>query len=156
MTLSAGAGEGDDVGDTLEGRPGKRRKTQEANRVEADGDESTLVRRHPLGVRPSGNALTANVNAKDCCGSFARLPDELLILFLETLQVPHLLRLGSTCRALHAFTRSEEIWRTLFVEYVYSHSSRSQQRAEVTVGRLLPHSNGKARGAPPTSRSLDL
>ena len=81
-----------------------------------DTAHATLVRRHPLGVRPSGNALTSTTNAKSSGGLFARLPDELLVYFLETLQVPHLLRLGSTCRALHAFTRSEEVWRTLFIE----------------------------------------
>ena len=100
----------------MEERAVKRRKTG-ANQVQVDGaEETTLVRRHPLGVRPAGNALTSRTNAKNCCGLFARFPDELLMHFLEILQVPHLLRLGGTCRALHAFTRSEELWRTLFVE----------------------------------------
>ncbi|RMX93937.1 hypothetical protein D0867_04087 [Hortaea werneckii] len=35
---------------------------------------------------------------------------------LETFEAPDLLRLGGTCRALYAFTRSEELWRALFVE----------------------------------------
>lgn len=96
-------------------RPSKRPKTS-SNKAEAAKNDSTLVRRHPLGVRPSGNALTSRTNARDACGFFARLPDELLLQFLETLQVPHLLRLGCTCKALHAFTRSEELWRMLFIE----------------------------------------
>lgn len=95
-----------------EARPSKRLKTDRSS----GDEEGTLVRRHPLGVRPSGNALTSNTNAKDAAGLFARLPDELLMQLLETLNVPHLLKVGSTCRALHAFTRSEELWRTLFIE----------------------------------------
>ena len=81
-----------------------------------DDRDGTLVRRHPLGVRPSGNALTSRTNAKAFAGLFAILPDELLIQLLETLNVPHLIKLGSTCKALHAFTRSEELWRSLFIE----------------------------------------
>lgn len=79
-------------------------------------EDNTSVRRHPLGVRPSGNAFTSSVNLKDFAGIFASLPDELLASFLETLEPQDLLRLGGTCRALHAFTRNEELWRTLFVE----------------------------------------
>ena len=83
-----------------------------------DDKHSPLVRRHPLGVKPSGNALTATVNLKSACGLFARLPDELLAQFLEHLDAPTLLRLGSACRGLFAFSRNEELWRALFVEYV--------------------------------------
>jgi hypothetical protein len=79
-------------------------------------NDSTLVRRHPLGVRPSGNALTATVNLKRACGSFKVLPDELLSQVLELLDAQSLLRLGGACRALHAFTRNDELWRALFVE----------------------------------------
>ncbi|QIW95312.1 hypothetical protein AMS68_000830 [Peltaster fructicola] len=79
-------------------------------------DHDELVLRHPLGVRPSGNAYTASVNAKDCAGSFATLPDELLATLFDYLLAADLLRLGATCRALHAFTRNEELWRALFVE----------------------------------------
>ncbi|KAK4954566.1 hypothetical protein LTR10_007999 [Elasticomyces elasticus] len=78
--------------------------------------DASLVRRHPLGVRPSGNALTSPVNLKPACGSFASLPDELLATLLEILEAKDLLLLGGTCRALHAFTRNEELWRALFVE----------------------------------------
>ena len=92
-------------------RPVKKRKQQDSR----EGD-AAFVRRHPLGVRPSGNALTSAVNLKYSAGLFAALPDELLASFLETLQPQDLLRLGGTCRALHAFTRNEELWRTLFVE----------------------------------------
>ena len=99
------------------GRPMKRQKfaaaPQESLLTDAD---SSLVRRHPLGVRPSGNALTSTVNLKQAHGYLAALPDELLMQLLESFEACDLLRLGGTCRGLHAFTRSEELWRALFVE----------------------------------------
>lgn len=99
-------------------RPLKRARVAAApaGGPKGEKDDSTLVRRHPLGVRPSGNALTSNVNLKDSCGGFARLPDELIAQLLEILDARDLLRLGGTCRGLHAFTRNEELWRALFVE----------------------------------------
>ena len=100
-------------------RPSKKVKfdaSVPAQISDSTADQGSVVRRHPLGVRPSGNALTASTNCKSYAGSFALLPDELLIQLLETLQVPHLLRIGATCKALHAFTRSEELWRALFIE----------------------------------------
>lgn len=104
--------------DSSHDRPAKRTKIKIAvadarRQHDADG---TLVKRHPLGVRPSGNALTSPANLKDSCGRFAALPDELLAQLLEVLEARDLLGLGGTCRALHAFTRNEELWRTLFVE----------------------------------------
>lgn len=97
--------------------PLKRQRLEAAKTGEKSSDpDATFVRRHPLGVRPSGNALTAERNAKQACGLFAALPDELLMSLLESLQARDLLRLGATCRGLHAFTRSEELWRALFVE----------------------------------------
>ncbi|KAL1311686.1 hypothetical protein AAFC00_001790 [Neodothiora populina] len=100
-------------------RPSKRVKTTQASSSIEDsehGQQATAVKRHPLGVRPSGNAFTASVNLKAASGVYALLPDELLAQLLEYLEAADLLRLGGTCRALHAFTRSEELWRALFVE----------------------------------------
>lgn len=103
-------------------RPVKRVKMATTSRhsdrrIDSDNDSTvTSVRRHPLGLRPSGNAYTSSVNLKDSCGHFATLPDELIAQFLEILQPQDLLRLGGTCRGLHAFTRNEELWRALFVE----------------------------------------
>lgn len=109
--LSNNSQHGEEV-ESLPERPVKRAKTHLLDAKE----DSTLVRRHPLGVRPSGNALTSNVNLKASTGHFAALPDELIAQILEIFQPQDLLRLGGTCRALHAFTRNEELWRTLFVE----------------------------------------
>ena len=97
---------------SAEARPTKRLKTAASPTLERDD----LVRRHPLGVKPLGNAFAATTDSKSRAGMFARWPDELLLHFLEVLQVPHLLRLGGTCKALHAFSRSEELWRAIFIE----------------------------------------
>lgn len=98
-------------------RPMKRQRLESIPVIEhGEAGDSSLVIQHPLGVRPSGNALTSRVNLKAACGSLAALPDEMLIQLLETFEAPDLLRLGGTCRALYAFTRSEELWRALFVE----------------------------------------
>lgn len=70
---------------------------------------------HPLGVKPSGNALLATWSLRDALGSLRQLPDELVILLLEWLDGPSLLHIGRTCKALYAFTRAEELWKALFV-----------------------------------------
>lgn len=50
-------------------------------------------------------------------GSFAALPDELLIQVLESLDAASLKWLGCACKALYAFSRLEELWKTLCIEY---------------------------------------
>ena len=81
-------------------------------------ETSSAIRPHPLGVRPSGNALTVSHNLRDSSGTFNVLPDEVLMLLLDWLDPPSLLALGATCRALYAFTSNDELWRTLFIAYV--------------------------------------
>jgi hypothetical protein len=71
---------------------------------------------HPLGVKPSGNAYTATNNARYAIGPLQILPDEVLAMFLESLDAPLLRLLGVTCKFLYAFTRSEELWKPLFIE----------------------------------------
>ncbi|KAF2203758.1 F-box domain-containing protein [Delitschia confertaspora ATCC 74209] len=93
----------------------KRSDTAELHSKESE-DAAAVLPSHPLGVKPLGNAYTATENIKLRCGAFARLPDELLNHFLETLDGETLVRLGSTCKALYAFTRADDLWRSLFVE----------------------------------------
>ncbi|XHG09515.1 hypothetical protein AWENTII_012571 [Aspergillus wentii] len=69
---------------------------------------------HPLGVKPSGNALLASENLRNSIGTFNLLPDELILLLLEFLDSPALLRIGRTCKAFYAFTRAEDLWKALF------------------------------------------
>lgn len=84
------------------------------------GQFITGVPPHPLGIKPSGNAYDAKINIKSSAGFFALLPDELLLQLLEHLTATDLLRLGSTCKALYAFSAAEELWKALFIEYVLS------------------------------------
>lgn len=70
---------------------------------------------HPLGVKPTGNALLASWSHRDALGSFQLVPDELILLLLEFLDSSSLLHIGRTCKALYAFTRAEELWKALFV-----------------------------------------
>lgn len=70
---------------------------------------------HPLGVKPSGNALTAAWDLRAAIGTFSILPDEVILTLLEYLDSESLLNVGCTCKALYAFTRSEELWKALFI-----------------------------------------
>ena len=82
-----------------------------------DGDDQVeTIPHHPLGVKPSGNALTATWSLRAAIGSLVILPDELILPLLEYLDAPSLLRLGRTCKALYAFTRAEELWKTFFIQ----------------------------------------
>jgi hypothetical protein len=102
-----------------ESRPSKKAKTSPAADVFAeDAAVATAVPAHPLGIRPAGNAYTASENLKSRCGVFARLPEELLSHMFESFDADTLVRLGSTCRALYAFSRLDDLWRALFVGYV--------------------------------------
>ena len=70
---------------------------------------------HPLGVKPSGNALLAAENLRHAVGTFNLLPDELILMLLESLDGPSLLNIGRTCKAFYAFTRAEDLWKALFI-----------------------------------------
>ncbi|KAE8363089.1 hypothetical protein BDV27DRAFT_11470 [Aspergillus caelatus] len=70
---------------------------------------------HPLGVKPSGNALLAQENLRATIGTFNLLPDELILILLEFLDGRSLLRIGQTCKAFYAFTRAEDFWKSLFI-----------------------------------------
>lgn len=101
---------------SLEGDVSQFRGAGESLTHEVDAPV-TAIPSHPLGVKPSGNAYTASSNARDATGPFQILPDEILFILLEYFQPDLLLRLGATCKFLYAFTRSEELWKTLFIEY---------------------------------------
>lgn len=73
------------------------------------------IQAHPLGIRPSGNALTESAHARDNIGTFGALPDEVILSLFEWLEGMDLLQLGATCRALFAFTKSEDLWKGLLL-----------------------------------------
>jgi hypothetical protein len=79
-------------------------------------EESSLIPLHPFGLKPSGNQYTATSNARHNIGSFQVLPDEIIALLLEYFDCDELRLLGSTCKTLCAFSRFDELWKTLFIE----------------------------------------
>jgi hypothetical protein len=76
-------------------------------------DDESKVKRHPLGVKPSGNALTSSDNASSFMGMFGRLPDALIMTLLEYFDQSLLVNLGGTCRGLYAYSTCEGLWRDL-------------------------------------------
>lgn len=80
---------------------------------------STAIPPHPLRIKPSGNAYTSALNLRDTStGLFAVCPDELIIELLGYLDAASLTLLGATSKAFYAFSRHEELWKILFIEYV--------------------------------------
>lgn len=79
-------------------------------------ESSVSIPLHPLGVKPSGNQYTATSNARHAIGVFQLLPDEVVAILLESFDAELLSLLGSTCKFLYAFCRSEEFWKPLFIE----------------------------------------
>lgn len=94
------------------------------NRSEILEDTTTSARTisdsipsHPLGLKPSGNQYFASGPiARQSLGNFGRLPDEMILQFLEYLEPYSLKVLGTTCRFLYAFCHSDELWKPLFLE----------------------------------------
>lgn len=79
-------------------------------------NDSVTVPSHPLKIKPAGNAYAATKNVKSAAGSFAVLPDELLVQILESLDAGSLRQVGCSCKALYAFARLEDLWKTLCIE----------------------------------------
>lgn len=92
-----------------------------ANRcsTQSTEDEARAVPPHPLGVKPAGNAFSVMENAKIMAGLFFSLSDELILQVLEFLDPWSLLRLGATCKLFYAFCQFDDLWKTLFIEYVF-------------------------------------
>ncbi len=78
--------------------------------------DSVAIPPHPLGIKPAGNAYAANENIKASAGYFAILPDELVIHILEYSDAVVLQQIQRTCKALYAFTRLEDLWKTIYIE----------------------------------------
>lgn len=99
------------------------------------------VQAHPLGIGPSGNALTASpAHARKSIGLFSILPDEVISILLEWLDASALLKLGTTCRALFAFTSIDDLWKVLLLR----------------EGRLEPRWRGSWRATYLERQSPDL
>ncbi|KAI9728841.1 MAG: hypothetical protein M1834_007228 [Cirrosporium novae-zelandiae] len=77
----------------------------------------SMIPAHPLGIKPSGNAYM-DIHHKQhhrSLGTFELLPHEILIQVLEFLNHSALSALGQTCKVLLAFTRQDDLWKTLFI-----------------------------------------
>lgn len=85
--------------------------------ADTTGNDSVTVPYHPAGVKPTGNAYNATKNLKSATGIFVALPDELLVQVLEYLDAGSLQNIGCTCKAMYAFSRLEDLWKTLCTEY---------------------------------------
>lgn len=81
--------------------------------------DSDSIPTHHLGVKPLGNQyLTDGPNARASIGGWRLLPDEVITIILENFDQSCLLNLGHTCKFFYAFCHSEELWKTLFLQYV--------------------------------------
>ena len=112
---------------------------RQGNAVQGCDETMVAVPPHPLRIKPTGNAYTSSSNLKSATGYFTCLPDELIVQILEYLEARNLLQLGATCKALYAFARFEDLWKSLFIEYVstfscvYYHSLRFSIRHKVQL-----------------------
>lgn len=84
---------------------------------------SSFTKPHPLGVRPSGNALLCADRAKadplNTLGPlFGKLSEPLLMTILQEIESPDdLLHLGHTCKAMFAYTWSDELWKHIVYRF---------------------------------------
>ncbi|EPQ64772.1 BgtA-20919 [Blumeria graminis f. sp. tritici] len=76
-----------------------------------------------MGIKPLGNHFLAQDNAKNYAGLFQMLPEEVLAPLLEHLDSSLLLLIGSTCKYLYSLSKSDDLWKSLFIE---SQGSRAQ------------------------------
>ena len=75
-------------------------------------DSAIPLHQHPYGVKPLGNAFGIARPPKE---ALQRLPDELLIEILEYLDAKSLIQAGATCRSLFAFSRFDDLWKTMYI-----------------------------------------
>ena len=86
-------------------------------RLDPEVCSESVIPQHPMGIKPTGNQFVAGNNIKAAAGMFSYLTDELLIQLLESLEPSPLLHIGATCKALYAFSRFDDTWRTQFLKY---------------------------------------
>jgi hypothetical protein len=96
----------------------KRRKVDGAQGRLSDQQDRDIsyVPGHPWGIKPIGNAYSADTDLGSAAGFFGRLLPEALLCILESLDASALIALGSTCKLFFAYTRHEDLWKTLFIE----------------------------------------
>lgn len=98
---------------------------------------NTVLERHPLNVKPSGNSLVFRDNAlvlkkAQLLGDFAAFPDELLLDLISYIDnVDDLLSLSHASRVFYAFLYDEEVWKKLYLrnKLVFSQWKGSWRRS---------------------------
>jgi hypothetical protein len=104
--------------------PSKRLKVAPLQDDVSDASIETEIQPHPLHIKPGGNALTAPYNLRDTSiGLFALFPDEVILQVFGYLDADELVAIGSTSKGMYGFSRAEELWKSLFIEYVERLSS---------------------------------
>lgn len=87
---------------------------------------NTITQRHPLNVKPSGNAIifqdSSLIQSKNSqLGKFKDFTDELLLDLLSYIDDPRdLLNLSHTSRVFYAFIYDEGLWRNLYIQKALS------------------------------------
>ncbi|AGO09993.1 AaceriAAR003Wp [[Ashbya] aceris (nom. inval.)] len=113
----------------------------------------TSAPRHPLGVKPSGNAIMEGFGLKEraearekLLGHLSILPEELLVELLTYITTPKdLQNLGHASRMLYAYTYDEELWRKLYTnEFVRMEQTHS---ADSKTAVLKPYGCDQWRGS---------
>lgn len=85
--------------------------------VQPTDNQDDSIPTHPLNVKPLGNRfLATGRDARANAGSWAILPDEVLMTIFEQFDDSVLLRIGSTCKLLYAFANADELWKALFLK----------------------------------------
>lgn len=113
---------GDPEGGTGEGpvqvaQPTTNNGGNGSNRGQTPADSVPLIPVHPLGVKPLGNQYFSSVvPARRSLGQLVALPDEMILQILESLQAHDLLNVGVSCVFLFAFSRLDELWKSLYLE----------------------------------------
>ncbi|PKS12035.1 hypothetical protein jhhlp_001331 [Lomentospora prolificans] len=92
--------------------------------LETSSTATASIPPHPLGIMPLGNQyFSSGPSARASLGSFRLFPDEMLMLFLEHLDVSSLRLLGSTCKFLYAASRYDDLWKSLYLESKFAKES---------------------------------
>ncbi|MCJ1299141.1 hypothetical protein MMC08_001932 [Hypocenomyce scalaris] len=137
MLLTAESSSGQDE---MVGAPGLAHSTTRLVNSEGDGESPvTMIPIHPLGIKPAGNAYTSSTNIRSTIGAFITLPDELIIRVLDYLDAPSLLQLGTTCKALYAFCRLEDLWKALFIgPFLCAHTPLQPYTIDIPFKNQIP------------------
>lgn len=111
----------------------KRQKKRPSYRI----NQHAVALSHPLGVKPSGNALLSSEHGKmealrdKLLGDLAKFPEHLLVEILSYITDPNDLRsLGQSSRILYAYTYTDEYWRDIYMKE-YRRLERTTHRRDI-------------------------